>query len=380
MISPPHISGSYIRTGIKRLGRNALTTLYRPQSGWSPAPVLVVMRPTERCNLSCKMCFDRGENVVSENWKTEGQNSELSEADCRSLIDELAVFQPTFYITGGEPLLSQKLLPIVTAVKSRRLYVSINTNGTLLKKMAPELVEAQVDKIIISLDGPREVHNAIRGDTFDLIAEGIARVEVEKKRRQSSLPFLRAQCVISPDNLHSLSDSLAEFQKLGLEQIRFQHLSFAFSKDDFHIDDFIKSVAISARISTTVLPRGAIDVSALKAQLSIIHKNQKRRLAAKYEPRIKLADLNKYYYDPDYGFTNFCFSPWRRLVVSPGGEMGPCQGIYLGKYPEESPSQFWWGDEFRAFRRRIMEKGLFSHCIRCCHREYYPPRIGLAIS
>ncbi len=326
------------------------------------------------------MCFEKGENNITRNWpNTHSEETELQENDYISLIEKLAPNRPTFYITGGEPLLSENIIQIIRTIKKYGLYVSLNTNATLLEERAEELINSGLDKIIISLDGPKEIHNSIRGDTFNKIASGIANINKLKKKKSLTTPILRAQCVISPDNVAHLSNTLATVRSLGLREIRFQHTMFAFSKEEFRIHDFLKSDEYRVNISTCVMPSNILDIKMLKNQIKIIKTQTGKNLLVKFEPEIKSNDLQGYYGDPCHPFVGSCLSPWRRLVVSPSGEMGPCQSIYMGKYPHNSPDDIWNGKAFRKLRRHMLNHGLFPHCNRCCHREYYPPTIDLTV-
>lgn len=369
----------YAVTGIRRLARNTVTAMIRPRNGWSPPPVLVTLNPTEECNLRCKMCFERGANMATATWGAPSAARELTMEDYRAFLGEAAAFSPTFYITGGEPLVSDKTIEIIREIKARGFYASMNTNGVLLKEHARHLVESGLDRIIVSLDGPKEVHNAIRGDTFDRVAEGIALLERWKREQRTRVPALRAQCVISPYNAGRLNDAADAAKKLGLPEIRFQHLMFAFSEASFSAGGAAaRSVVRHGRVSSPVLRPGDLDVAALTWEVeSLRHRPAFPRV--RFEPDIRSADLKAYYEDPRHPFRNDCLSPWRRLVVSAGGDMGPCRGMDLGRYPEQSILEAWLGARFRQLRGHVLESGLFPHCLRCCHRQYYGQRIGLCV-
>jgi organic radical activating enzyme len=371
----------YLRTAGIRLGRNALTALYRPRSGWSPPPVQIVLRPTAACNLRCRTCYDRSATLVAE-WPeaSAAVSASLDAAAWRALIADLAGFHATYYITGGEPLLSEHLLPIIAEIKARRQYVSLNTNGVLLKERAAELVDAGVDKIIVSLDGPPEVHDAIRGPTFEAIADGISAVIACRQRRRRSRPALRAQCVIAPENLAALYATVVAAHDLGLPEIRFQHLMFAFPQLPYDIDPVLCDLALRVRFSDLPLPANGIDVARLIEQMDRIHRLKAPKPVVRFEPPLRRRDLAGYYSDPAHPFPALCLSAWRRIDISPAGEMGPCQGLYVGQYPAQRPAEFWNGAAMRKLRQRLLAGRLFRHCLRCCHREYYAPPAGLAIS
>ena len=64
-------------------------------------------------------------------------------------------------LTGGEPLVRKDIVEIVHDLKHKAGYerVPITTNGTLLKRKLPRLVEAGLTHINISLDSLVDVKN-----------------------------------------------------------------------------------------------------------------------------------------------------------------------------------------------------------------------------
>ena len=62
-----------------------------------------------------------------------------------------------------EPLLHPRIDEIVRMIAGRGHHVDLVTNGLLLAEKAAELAAAGIDTIHVSLDGPEEVHDRIRG-------------------------------------------------------------------------------------------------------------------------------------------------------------------------------------------------------------------------
>jgi MoaA/NifB/PqqE/SkfB family radical SAM enzyme len=383
MLSKQYDLAKYFTTGVRRLCRNAITANYRPRSGWSPPPSLAVLRPTLRCNLSCQICYDRGENIVRDSWSLEGMDSgaELDDSTWIELVTALAAFKPTFYITGGEPLLASTLIPIIRTIKQHGCYVSLNTNGVMLEQRAAELLDAGVDKIIVSLDGPPAVHDSVRGESFDALARGIREVQRLMKARGVKRPVIRLQCVISHLNLEHLEETVEEAAKLGCGEIRFQHPIFAFSPEACRVTESMKLLLNKVDISRP--RRQWVDLTgqaALDTITRLVERSAETTTIA-FEPDVQTKDIVGYYDEAAHPFPELCLSPWRRMDVSPAGDMGPCQGLYLGRFPDVHPRECWSGKAFRALRRHMLDNGLFGVCNRCCHREYgCPSMIGLGIS
>jgi len=114
------------------------------------------MALTYRCNLRCGYC---------QIWKEAGQ--ELSTTQALAAIDELyEAGMGRLGLTGGEPLLREDIATIVEHARGLGLFTTIFTNGTLVEQHLHTL--RRVDAVLLSLDGPREAHDSLRGrGSFD---------------------------------------------------------------------------------------------------------------------------------------------------------------------------------------------------------------------
>jgi MoaA/NifB/PqqE/SkfB family radical SAM enzyme len=117
---------------------------------------------TDKCNLSCSHCaVNNITAVVYPYSQIKSEMLQMYAAGVRILL---------FY--GGEPFLwKDQGLTVRDLVKEAKqigfVLVNIVTNGSF----SLDLPEA--DLILVSVDGARETHNQIRGNTYDLILENI---------------------------------------------------------------------------------------------------------------------------------------------------------------------------------------------------------------
>ena len=123
-----------------------------------------------RCNLHCTHCY-QDENAAELKF------SEL-EMLFKQYMDfcEEYRFRGHINITGGEPLLSDDLFPLMTLCESRGVTFGLLTNGTLLdEKTAGHLAEYKnLSFVQVSIDGTRETHDSIRGSgNFDRAMTGL---------------------------------------------------------------------------------------------------------------------------------------------------------------------------------------------------------------
>ncbi len=120
--------------------------------------MIVSWLTTNRCNLRCKHCYQNA---------GEGQQAELSTAEAKELIDGIvrAGFRIMIF-SGGECLLRQDILELVSYASSQGLRPVFGTNGTLLTpEMVAGLKKAGAGAMGISLDSlSPEKHNVFRGD------------------------------------------------------------------------------------------------------------------------------------------------------------------------------------------------------------------------
>lgn len=95
-------------------------------------------------------------------WKN--QISELPTKKALAAIDAVcSLGVPFFDLSGGEPLLRKDLFVLAKRVASHGCLVSMNTNGTLLNENNVSEVANIFDTVVVSLDGPKAVHDKIRG-------------------------------------------------------------------------------------------------------------------------------------------------------------------------------------------------------------------------
>jgi MoaA/NifB/PqqE/SkfB family radical SAM enzyme len=149
-------------------------------SGGAAGPArkaILQIHPSLRCNLSCSHCYS-GSGPMAR--------TELDAAIvCDVISDAAKMGYEVVSVSGGEPLMYGGLDEVLTHAKSLGLHTTVTTNGFFSGQERLNRLRDLVDVLAISLDGPPEVHNEIRGSSraFAQLQTGLDHV------RKAEIPF-----------------------------------------------------------------------------------------------------------------------------------------------------------------------------------------------
>src|SRR5262250_2770940 len=113
-------------------------------------PLVLMLEPLFRCNLSCFGCgkIDYPDAIL---------NKRLSVAECLEAVDECGA--PMVAIPGGEPLIHKEIGEIVNGIVARKKFVSLCTNALLLEKKLHLFEPSPYLFFSVHLDGLKEHHD-----------------------------------------------------------------------------------------------------------------------------------------------------------------------------------------------------------------------------
>lgn len=117
-------------------------------------PLVLMLEPTHRCNLTCAGC-----GRIREYQSTLGKEMTLEE--CLRSVDESGT--PVVTVTGGEPLLYSRAPELVEALVKRRKHIYFCTNGQLLEESLHKYRPDVHFTWNVHFDGTEPVHDAIIG-------------------------------------------------------------------------------------------------------------------------------------------------------------------------------------------------------------------------
>ncbi len=138
----------------------------------STAPFAVMAKPVGPvCNLSCSYCYYLEKEALFAAGERYRMSDEVLERYTRSVIDASAGPVVHFAWHGGEPTLAGiRFFQRVVEIQSRYLpdgwkcSNNIQTNGTLLDERWCDFLLAEGFSVGISIDGPAQLHDALRRD------------------------------------------------------------------------------------------------------------------------------------------------------------------------------------------------------------------------
>ena len=343
--------------------------LERRLRGWAFRPYALSFWVTRRCNLNCAMCWVATSRRAEAEAYLRG-GDELTLAELKAVADDVAVWRPRVGITGGEPLLRSDTLDFIAYLKSRRFRVGVNTNGTLLTTYAAGLVEAGADSVMVSIDGPPAVHDAIRGGAgaFERAYAGVQALAAERRRRRAVTPHLKITCTISRANVDRLAETVARFGDAGIDEFTFQHLWFT----DRGVAAAQRRLFQELFVQDTTYLEGFITDEIPPLSVAALAEERRRVAAARYPfpvnfyPPLTESEIAAFYTRPSEMLRRPCFSRWLRLDVMPWGGVTPCLGFEAGNVRERPLREIWNNELFRRFRRELAGRKVYPGCARCC--------------
>ncbi len=345
---------------IHKLAEAYMDTEWRIDDSIRPFPKRMVgFSLTNQCNLNCEMC-----------WQVDRSQKLFASFDMISrIIDEIAQLgKPPIYLWGGEPLLHPDIKRIIEKIRSAGLFSIINTNGTMLSRLADELAETPPDMIIISIDGPEAIHDKIRGrsGTYKRVIEGIEKLNSLKKVK----PLIALNCVVTEDNYLKLEEIEKLRSKIKANFLEYQLMMFfSESERENYKNAFQKEYGYEPKsVDGYPLNMGGIELNRLWENLKQNMEVSKGRTKVFPYSIRSLNDLQNYVNNPFKVCNKNCESINSALWIEADGNVHPCSNftdLCVGNVYETDVLDIWNGSDFLRFRDGL-KQGLFSICGRCC--------------
>jgi radical SAM protein with 4Fe4S-binding SPASM domain len=286
-------------------------------------PAFISIEPTTFCNLRCPECFTSKPSFTRP-------KGNLSKEKFQKIVKEVSAYG--FYMNlyfQGEPFMNPELIDFITIAKYSGFYVAISTNGNFIDDVLSEkLVDSQLDRLIISLDGADAVtYNEYRKEgNFEKVISGIESLVAAKKRMKSMHPFIELQFLLTRKNQHQQKEIKKLGRQLGVDQVRIKTFQLLDLKS---ADEWLPET--STRYKTD--KSGNVSINS------------------------KLP--------------NRCFRIWSSCVISWDGNVIPCcfdknASYIIGNIFNQSFSEIWNSEAYRNFRLKVFsERKNIDICCNC---------------
>jgi MoaA/NifB/PqqE/SkfB family radical SAM enzyme len=268
-------------------------------------------------------------------------------------------------LTGGEPLLHNDLATLCNFFREQNIHLTLLTTGLLLYKRAEE-VAVLFDDIILSLDGPQEIHDAIRrvSGAYNLIHKGIAAI-----RHHNPAMLITCRTTVQKANHRHLRETVDAARALGLDSISF--LAADLTSEAFN-RPLIWPGEKQSEIGLTLE-----EIKALEAEIEQLILEYEAGINHKYiaEPAAKLRKIPRRFREhlgqlPPQA--PICNAPWVSAVVEVDGSVRPCFfHRMIGNITTSTLEEVVNGEVAQKFRQSLDIKNNET-CRRCvCSLNYH---------
>jgi Fe-coproporphyrin III synthase len=177
---------------------------------------VVVWNVTRACNLKCVHCYAHATDATS--------SDELSHAEGRRLINDLANFGvPVLLFSGGEPLVRKDLPDLAAYAVEKGMRAVISTNGTLIDRATAQVLKnIGLSYVGISLDGLKPVNDRFRG-----VAGAYDKAIAAIRNCQDAGIKVGLRFTISKRNVQEIPGIFDLLEEMEIPRVCFYHLVYA---------------------------------------------------------------------------------------------------------------------------------------------------------
>ncbi len=267
-------------------------------------------------------------------------------------------------LTGGEPLLHNDLSALCNFFRDRQIHLTLLTTGLLMHRRAEE-VAALFDDVIISLDGPPEIHDAIRrvSGAYNLIHKGIVAV----RHHNPSLP-ITCRTTVQKANHRHLRQTVDAARALGLDSI-------SFLAADLTSEAFNRPLVWPGQRQSEI-GLNLEEIRALEEEIEQLILQYDASINHKYivEPAAKLRKIVRRFREHLGQLTPqapTCNAPWVSAVVEVDGSVRPCFfHRTIGNIASSTLEEVINGEKAQEFRESLDVENNAT-CRRCvCSLNY----------
>ncbi len=276
-------------------------------------PLSLSVEPTTACNLRCPECPS---GLRSFTRPTGNIALDLYEHVLAQLAPDL-IFLTLYF--QGEPYIHPHFLEMVRLAASKGLYTISSTNAHFLtEENARATVESGLDRLVVSLDGlSQETYESYRREgNLEEVLSGLRRLLKWKKRLKSHKPHVVLQFLVLRPNEHEIPALRKLARELGVDELQLKTAQI------YEYENGHPLIPTNLRYSR-YKPAGN--------GRWVLKKNIKNR----------------------------CLRMWQGAVLTWDGRVLPCcfdkdARHQLGQIPLRSFREIWKGENYDAFRQKLL--------------------------
>lgn len=320
-------------------------------------PLSINLLATHRCNYACQMCVS---NQRCE--ETLNQGPEIDFSSLKAFVLAVKQKKPVIHIGGGEPSLRKDLLEIISFIKQNGLKCLMTTNSFAMNEQVLKKLGASVDVLIVSLYGPRDIHDKLVGreGAFDRTIEHL---KVLLKARARSHKVI-VSCIALPQSVAGMLPFLGFLERLGVDAVKIEHLNFL-KKEELIMNEPLHG---HFDLRPTIFRQESDFQEGFVQELLALKKALSRlRLPVFMKPHLLDHQIRDWYLDLPKRDTE-CRFITHSIFVNFNGDIIPCQFLshcVLGNIQKDNLDDLWNSERYVKLRKTI-KKICPKVCMRCC--------------
>ena len=298
-------------------------------------------------------------------WRI-SQVREITVEDLQAHIESLRRLKVRWVVfSGGEPQMHSDLAALSRSLRALGVRLTLLTAGLLLEAQAPTIAQT-MDDVIVSLDGPPQIHNQIRRvhGAFETLERGVRALREARPQME-----VRGRATVQKANCRQLRAIVASARQLGLNSI-------SFLAADMTSEAFNRPGGWPANRQDTVA-LGREDVAALEQEVELLIQEHRDDIACGFvvESAEKLRRIVRHF-RAQLGelapVAPACNAPWVSAVIEADGTVRPCFFHRpIGNVHEKPLIEIVNGEPAVEFRRQL-DIAANPVCRRCICSLYLP--------
>jgi len=294
------------------------------------------------------------------------QVREITVEDLQAHVESLRKLRVRWVVfSGGEPQMNSDLAALSRLLRADGVRLTLLTAGLLLEAQAAKIAET-MDDVIVSLDGPPEIHNQIRRvrSAFEILARGVRALREARPGIE-----IRGRATVQKANCTHLRAIVAAARQLGLNSI-------SFLAADVTSEAFNRPGGWTAKRQDTIA-LGPEETVSLEQEMELLIEQHREEIESGFvvESPAKLRRIVRHF-RAQLGelppAAPACNAPWVSAVIEADGTVRPCFFHQpIGNIHERALIEIINGDPAVEFRRQL-DIPANPVCRRCVCSLHWP--------